>query len=454
MPTLSDIVIEMLKRCPGDDAIGRVAAISSLTTTTIVSNTALNYGGNSEQRYAQRWAWRITTTTTADKVRQIDSYAPATGTLTHSGTNYSDTTATGENVVISNFEPYRVREAIDVTVRSLRKLDKSEYPSTKGQRQFWVTDDWIRQPGDIAEVGYSQCPVLSKDRFFDKWGQVSSAGVQGLDHWTLDGSGATVAKSTDHYWRGSHVVALTRSSSDCEIVQTIPVYRNGVDGYDLRGKSVTFLAWALCGTASRFAARIDDQTGSNSASETHTGGGTWEELTGQITVDNNSESLTLELQIEDGDVTAYIGEAFLVETEKLSDAVRKNDYPEVILPQHAYTFDQWGTLKVNVKDDFNQLLVWSKRPYPGFDSARLISGAADQDETDAPLEIVATGAIARLYRGRAESKYAEPTDLRNAELWEQRFAPMARAHQALPQRDVTDRAYNPGGLVPMARRLR
>lgn len=452
MPSLEEIVYEMLKRCPGDDAIGRVAAISSLTTTTIVSNTALNYGGNSEQRYAQRWAWRITTTTAADKVRQIDSYAPATGTLTHSGTNYTDTTATDENVVISNFEPYRVREAIDVTVRSLRKLDKSEYPSTKGQRQFWVTDDWIRQPGDIAEVGYSQCPVLSKDRFFDKWGQVSSAGVQGLDHWTLSGSGATAAKSTAHYWRGAHVVALTRVTNDAELNQLIPVYRSGVDGYDLRGKSLTFVAYALTDTAS--AVKIRANGGGGNVSDTHTGGETWELLTAEITVAATAESIPLALLVEDSDATGYFGEAYLVETERLSDAVRKNDYPEVILPRHAYTFDQWGTLKVNVKDDFNQLLVWSKRPYPGFDSARLISGAADQDETDAPLETVATGAIARLYRGRAESKYAEPTDLRNAELWEQRYAPMARAHQALPQRDVTDRAYNPGGLVPMARRLR
>lgn len=452
MPTLEAVVYEMLKRCPGDDAIGRVAAISSLTTTTIVSNTALNYGGNSEQRYAQRWAWRISTTTAADKVRQIDSYAPASGTLTHSGTNYSDTTATGENVVISNFEPYRVREAIDVTVRSLRKLDKSEYPSTKGQRQFWVTDDWIRQPGDIAEVGYSQCPVLSKDRFFDKWGQVSTAGVMGMDHWMLSGSGATAAKSTAHYWRGTHVVALTRAGTNCELTQTIPVYRNGVDGYDLRGKSVTAVAPIWCDTASRAFVFVSDGVTSNV--DTHTGGSTWEERSDSITVDDGAEYVQVLIGITGGDVTAYFGEAFLVEIEKLSDAVRKNDYPEVILPQHAYTFDQWGTLKVNVKDDFNQLLVWSKRPYPGFDSARLISGAADQDETDAPLETVATGAIARLYRGRAESKYAEPTDIRNAELWEQRFAPMARAHQSLPQRDVTDRAYNPGGLVPMARRLR
>lgn len=452
MPTLAEIAKEMLVRCPGDDAIGRLAAISSLTATTVVSS-ALAFGGNSEQRYSQKWLWRITTTTTADKVRFSDSFAPATGTLTHSGTNYTDTTATGEEVIISNFDPYLIREAIDLTVRSLRRLDKTEYPSTKGQRKFWVNDEWIRHPSDIAEVGYSQSPVLSKDRYFDKWGEVGTDGSLQLTHWALSGSGATVARSTAKYWRGSHVVALTRSSSDCEIVQTIPVYRNGVDGYDLRGKSVTFLAWALCGTASRFAARIDDQTGSNSASETHTGGGTWEELTGQITVDNNSESLTLELQIEDGDVTAYIGEAFLVETEHLSDAVRFDTYQEHVLPDGSYRFDQWGTLQVNTQEQFNQLLVWSKRPYPGFDSTRLTSGAADADSTDAPKEIVATGAIARLFRGRADSEYAMPNDVRRAEEWEAKFADMARRHQALPQKDLTSKFRTNGGLVPAPRRL-
>jgi hypothetical protein len=194
--------------------------------------------------------------------------------------------------------------------------------------------------------------------------------------------------------------------------------------------------------------------GTTTDTETHTGGDTWEELIPAITTSADAEFITLSLNVIDGDVDGWIGEAFLVETDKLSDAVRKNDYGEIVLPRKDYTFDQWGTLKVNTDRDFNQLLVWSKRPYPGFDSARLISGAADQDSTDAPLEIVATGTIARLFRGRASGQYAMPGDDRMAAEWEAKFAQLARAHQTLPQRDVTENAYNYGGLVPAARRMR
>lgn len=446
MPSLADVAKEMLVRCPGDDAIGRLAAISSLTATTVVSS-ALAFGGNSEQRYSQKWLWRITTTTTADKVRFSDSFAPATGTLTHSGTNYSDTTATGEEVIITNFDPYLIREAIDLTVRSLRRLDKTEYPSTKGQRKFWVNDEWIRHPSDIAEVGYSQSPVLSKDRYFDKWGEVGTDGSLQLTHWTLSGTGATVAKSTARYWRGAHVVALTRSSNDCALTQTVPVYRNGVDGYDLRGKSLTFGAWVRAADAGVSVAFGEEST------DSHSGGGEWEWLSVTFTPTENNAGMRLVLNVATNDQTAYFGEAYLVETEHLSDAVRHDTYQEHVLPDSSYRFDQWGTLQVNTQEQFNQLLVWSKRPYPGFDPTRLTSGAADADSTDAPKDIVATGAIARLFRGRADSEYAMPNDVRRADEWEAKFADMARRHQALPQKDLTSRFRTNGGLVPAPRRL-
>ena len=107
----------MIRKLPGD--LWREDAITSLTTTTIVSNSLL-FGGISNDRYAGQWAWRPDTTTTADKTRYITAFASATGTLTHAGTNYSDTTATGENVIISRVEPYIVRQAIDSAVRRLK----------------------------------------------------------------------------------------------------------------------------------------------------------------------------------------------------------------------------------------------------------------------------------------------------------------------------------------------
>lgn len=447
MPTLSEYCREAIIRA-GPDVLGRIAAISSLTTTTVVSS-ALAYGGTSEQRYAQKWVWRPDTTTTADKTRYADSFAPATGTLTHSGTNYSDTTATGEDVFITNFEPYLFREACDVVVRQLRRLDRTEIPRRPGQARFFLNYPWIKEPNDIAMVCASQSPVISLDRYFDKWGTVNTSGALQPTHWTLSGSGATVARSTDHYWRGAHVVALTRSGTNCDITQTIPVHRVGVDGYDLRGKQVTMVSAVWCDTASRAYIFLSDGVTSNV--ETHSGGSTWEVLSDSITISNDAESLSILCGVTTGDATGYFGEAFLVETDKLSDAVRHDNYLEREVP---HRFLQVGTLQVlSPEDSSGQLAIYSKRPYPGFDPDRLVSGAADADSSDAPLEAVACGIIARLFAGRAASANAQPGDGALAGHWQAKYEQLAAKHLTLPRKDYTDRILN-GPLAPRAARIR
>ena len=117
---------EMLPGEPGKEPVGRVVTISSLTGTTIVSTTGLLFGGLSEQAYAQKWAWRPKAANTTDTVRMTTAYAPDTGTLTVA--TMSDTTATDEYCLISQFSPFEWRLAINRAVATTRYLDMTTIP--------------------------------------------------------------------------------------------------------------------------------------------------------------------------------------------------------------------------------------------------------------------------------------------------------------------------------------
>lgn len=450
MVLLKEYAEEMFVRCP--DAIGRVAAIASGSTTTVVSS-ALAFGGNDEQRYAQKWMWRPDTTTTADKTRYSDSFAPSTGTLTHSGTNYLDTTFTSENVFICEFEPYKIRDAIDLAIRRLRRLDRTEVWSPRGATNIPIGDmDWIKEPDDIVALAYNPSPVLSRDRYFEKWFTVNSAGVLVPSEWDLTANGTpTVTKSTSYYWRGSHVVKLTASGADDSLTQTVPILQNGVDGYDLRGKEVTFVVSCLGESAD---SSISVTCGSTTASTAMGTGNALTEKTATITVPSSGEDqIFINITANTGE-SIYAGEAYLAETDKASDATRIDNNHDQYIDRSTYAMEQAGTirLKVPTRGD-GQLIVYSKRPYPGFDNTRLVSGAADADSSDAPLEAVACGAIARLFKGRAMGDTQSADWVRAAE-WETKFTRLAQKHLYLPQRDLTQRVQTIGGLGPRVVRMR
>ena len=153
MPTLTEIAQKAIDLVDQEAVMGRYVPISSLTTTTVVSASALAFGGNSEQRYAQWWVWRPSTTTTADKVRNADSFTPATGTLTHSGTNYSDTTATSEIALLlpPALDPYRFRTAINQAIQQIREWDETIIPARRlVNGEYHLSDlDWIEDAASI-----------------------------------------------------------------------------------------------------------------------------------------------------------------------------------------------------------------------------------------------------------------------------------------------------------------
>ena len=95
---------------------------------------------------------------------------------------------------------------------------------------------------------------------------------------------------------------------------------------------------------------------------------------------------------------------------------------------HDYKFEQGGPLKIHNPHvgSPGQLIICSERPFPGFDATRLGTGAADADETDAPLVPVAVGTVAILLEGKLGKTHPD------AMAWRRRFESAILKHLSYP----------------------
>lgn len=416
MTTLKEIRREMLSR---DPKLGRKETIASLTATTAVVS-ALATGGFSAQRFEGKWMLRAEGAT-ADRVRVVTEFASSTGTLTHAGTNYSDTTATSEFLELLEYEPYLYDNAIQVALARTLYRDTTIIPARQQDRN-WVGDlDWVQKPSDVMSVGHRGSPVLSRNRHFANWNRVSTAGVLQPDDWFPSGNGETVQRSTSNNLRSPYTMEITRAGVNCTVSQYVQVMDDGVDS--LAGEVVTVVARAKTPTASHVRVRMTDGTQTVSSGY-HTGGGTVEELSVEMTVTaGTTQDLQFWISIEGSDDSAYVIEAYMAKGS-LTDAVRRDNYPEYAIPMEQVSFEQGGTLQLIVPQCSGQLVVHSNRSYPTFDATRVSAGTADADKSDAPLVPVAVGAIARLYESVG--------DLGQAMYWERKFQQLAAAHLYVP----------------------
>ena len=439
--TLHQYATEMIRKVPGD--LWREDAITSLTTTTIVSNSLL-FGGISNDRYAGQWAWRPDTTTTADKTRYITAFASATGTLTHAGANFSDTTATGENVIISRVEPYIVRQAIDSAVRRLKTVDRTEFPFVSGQGWYSLGEaTWIRQPSDIVRICYDHSPQITRNRYLQKRNSVNTSGGFVPDWWTVTSNGNSSPFTATHYRGLKTYYALQRTGGvDPDLTQTVSMLMSGVGTDPPVGESITAVAVVgpgndavvLTGTG------FSDATSSGTSLQTLS-----------TTVTNGISALdsewTITVQGQTNNTTHEIYEAYMFIGDTLTDAVRRDNFPEYELDRGDWDFDQNGVLTIRMPQiGRGRFIVYSKRAYPGFDNTRLISGAADADSSDAPLDAVCAGALSRIYFG------LEGGQSPNYLYWENQFSQLSRRH--LYGYANTMNFVTGGPVMPAPRRVR
>ncbi len=402
------------------EQIGRYVPATSLTTTTAVS-TSLAFGGNSEQRYAQWWLWRPDTATAADRDRNVDSFAPATGTLTHSGTNYGDTTATSETLILTppQFDPFKFRTACDRAIRQIREYDETEIPC-EGQSWHWIHElDGLEDSASVRDVYWKPKPVLTRNEFFQKRHSVNTSGIFVPDYWTVSNNADTTPFEATDYRNQKWMYSITRSTANVTVVQTASTLRNGVDGDAPAGETITAYLIADPNAADDIQLALADGT---TTSTTTGSGATQQEYTCSLTLADAADTLTLTITAQTNDATHKLYRAGICVGD-LTDSIRRDDFPRYRLS--GYDFEQSGPLKIrNPYTGRGQLIIGSERPFPGFDATRLASGAADTDESDAPLIPVATGIIAILMEGHLGTTHPD------AKEWRRKFENMKLKHMS------------------------
>jgi len=411
-----------------DAALGRTESIYHIDTTKITVSSLATGGSN--QKFIDQWILRSDTADSADRIRRVTNYTPAQGYLHHSGASYTDTTSTGESVEILEFEPYLYDNAVQVTLARLKHLDRTELPTVQNQRRVWLGDcDWIKEPSDVVRICWSDNPVMTRNRYLQKYNSYSSSGVLVPDSWSLVGSSATMARS-DTYTRRDlpYSLRVTRSGTDCTLRQNIGLLENGVDGDSLQGGEITAVFWVWSAVASQVRAQIYDGVTTTSGSY-HTGNGKWQELTVTADIGDDATDVRIQLSVEGDNTPIYVSEGYAVEV--MDDTVRRDNFGE--MEEASTAWNQNGTLSATLPERSRkgQWVIYSTRGYPQLDATRFSAGTADADVIDADVIKVATGSISRLYEMLAEmgqeAKYGPLSAL-----WNARFNGIAAAHMAQP----------------------
>lgn len=409
----------------GSEDLGEVLAISALDAQGITA-TGKNTGVVDASKYIGKYLLRPSAASSADRLRICTDFDSVGGRFAHEGTAFSDTTVGTELLEVHSFEPQRLDEAINTTLGYQKRNQTVELPSLQTGRHWLTAFDWVKQPTDILSIRRTSNPVLSRNRYFDKRNAYSTAGALVPDDWTLAGSGATMAYDSSTTWRSGFSVAITRAGTDATFTQTIGILQDGVSADTLRGRTVTVVVLCKTSTASQARAQISDGVVTTHTSY-HTGGGTWEELSSEVTIDSSATTLTIACEVN-ADGTANFGECYLV-YGPVSDSVRRDYWPgrEDVWPRR---YEQTASLPVSLPGQFGTSYeVETLRAYPQFPAALLRAQTADALVSDAPLTLVATGAIYHLYERLAQRKGEDTT--RYAEIaseWKGRWGHLSRNH--------------------------
>ena len=123
------------------------------------------------------------------------------------------------------------------------------------------------------------------------------------DSWTLSGAGATVAQETTIIKAGTYSAKLTRVGTDCYLYQQIHA-TEGVNWW--KGGTYEFGAWVYCTTADVASIVVYDGV-DTTQSDLHGGTG-WEYLHIAHKVSLSATEVTIRLQIEDTNASAYFDE--------------------------------------------------------------------------------------------------------------------------------------------------
>ena len=389
--------------------LGRFDNIKTLTTTTVVV-ASLATGTVTSGKYAEKWMLRAEAALVGgvpvDRIRMCSAFASTTGTLTHAGTNYADTTATNEIVEIHEYEPYLLENSVQQALATTRYVDTSVMQGRADGRYTFGNLPWVTRPSEIVKIGLRHSPVLTANRKFDQWGTMDTSGVLYPDFWTIAGTGATIARSSTSR-SGAYSLSLTRASNDVTADQTVQAVTSGYSSSSLQGQ--TFTGVLVCRSTNAASVRVrvtsekaDGTVISTTNSSYHTGGGAWEELTAQHTVDSAADVIRVSARVE-VDETALLDDCYGMNGE-IGDGVRRDAFETDWLEGR---WEQNPTAWIGPQTWSEQIVVKSRRPFPEFDATRLAAGTADSDVTDCELTLLTTRALAIFYEQVDAEKAAQ-----------------------------------------------
>lgn len=384
--TLTDYAREMIRR---ERKLGRIITASSFTTTAIVASL-LATGTVSANKYKNNFAIRREAASQpADRSRIVTNFAASTGTFTHAGANYADTTATNEEVEVVEHDPYHIDYAIQQALKNTRFLDTHHIP-TRNVDRVWLHDmTWVRNPSDIHRIYYRSMPVLSRNRYFDKWNTIGGS----PDDWTLAGASA--------FGRIAGIDRMTFSleitvagGTDVTVTQIVGLLDDMAGS--LRGKKVTAVLVGKTAIATSFLVGVTDGVSTVESSEM-TADSVLRELSAELTIADTATGLSFYAKAKENGVHS-LAQLYLVIGE-LTDGVRRDlEQRHFEYTEPLYNTD--GPLQLILPRPYGyggQIVVQSFRPYSGFDESHIAAGTADADIHDAPLELIAEHALYLLY---------------------------------------------------------
>ena len=429
MPTHQQFIEEAIER--GGRDFGLFIPITSAAAQTVVCSTRAM--GEPASTYVGKYMIRYAPATAADSARQISDFAGSTGTFTHTGTAYSDTTATGEYIFVTPFDPNIIRRALQQSVENLRFLDKTEIPTYNGTR-YWLRPaeyPWLTSRGMVARVGLRNSPVLTRNRYMQNWRTIASTGaITPPSDWT--NTSATVSRSTQattDLRRGAYIVKMDHTGTTCTLGQTIGVLPSGADlgsntGESLIGKTVTAVIVASTTNATCRLNILANGSSIATVAIPQVASGVNDEYSVAVEVPAGTAYLEVQAEMYDADQgNLYIHEMYLMVGE-LTDAVRRDEYPM----QDIHPLWLGGnplSFEVGNYGYGRQIVLETRRPYPSFDATRLQAGEGTADISDAPLVPVAAGILARVYKAYED---VDPKYARLAVEWQVEAQALAAAH--------------------------
>lgn len=231
MPTRREVRQELYNRIPN---LGFYGDLDSATTTTAVDTAQLQDGGLSNDQFTGAYIYRPAASSSADYVRRVVSFVKTTGTLTHSGANYADTTATNEYYeLVGLMHPDELNACIQ---RALRKV----YFETQAPLSLITDSDMsgsdVSSWGTVGTVGTKAKTTTAVSGVF--------SGIQGLNVITSAVSSGVSSSSFTVYENTQVLVsAILRVETNGTFPVTLDLMNVTADTV-VRGYSTTSEGWA------------------------------------------------------------------------------------------------------------------------------------------------------------------------------------------------------------------